>query len=64
MDVINSAIPTVMVNIGPPAAIRPVIAVPAVPPQRGNVAIATGQGTPGSRIVTRTSVSRRFDEDD
>ena len=62
IDVINSAIPNVVVNI-PTAASRPVVNIPVVPSQGGASAFASARAPPGSQIVTGTSV-RRFNNDD
>jgi hypothetical protein len=63
IDVINSAIPNVVVNI-PTAATRPLVNIPAVPSQGGAAAFASARGPAGSQILTQTSVRRRNDDDD
>ncbi|KAK4027019.1 hypothetical protein OUZ56_016037 [Daphnia magna] len=62
IDVINSAVPNVAINI-PTAAVRPVVNIPLVPSQGGASAFASAQGRPGSQTFARTSI-RRDDDDD
>ncbi|KAI9563766.1 hypothetical protein GHT06_011230 [Daphnia sinensis] len=62
IDVINSAVPNVAINI-PTAAVRPVVNIPAVPPQGGASAFASAQGRPGSQTFASTNIQRGDDDD-